>query len=408
MKKKSVFTIVIALAMFFTVFAVNAPEAEAASSPQYWLKVNTKANVVTAYKKVKGKYVPYRAMVCSTGTGQNPTPLGTSRLGSKYRWAKLMGDVWGQYCTVIKGDYLFHSVWYHSRSKNTMSVAEYNKLGTNCSHGCVRLSTMDAKWIYENCKKGTKITVYRSSKAGPLGKPKPLKMKGWERWDPTDPSSANPNFRMKKPVITISKKKARTVQYGRKYSLKAGVTAKNVNAYQSLTSQVKVSSVKKYNSSKKKYVKAAFSTKKLGTYKITYKVYDKYCRKTAYKTIKVRVVDTLAPVITAAGRSVTIGDANAKNAVKGVTAKQKTRSRTSAIVVYIKAPGAKGYRKYSYQSAKSYVFNKEGRYTIVYKVKNCYKPYRQRSKKIYVNCKKPAALETPQTDSVQQEQSNAL
>lgn len=28
------------------------------------------------------------------------------------------------------------------------------------SHGCVRLLVSDAKWIYDNCKEGTIITVY--------------------------------------------------------------------------------------------------------------------------------------------------------------------------------------------------------------------------------------------------------
>ena len=67
---------------------------------------------------------------------------------------------------VIKGNYLFHSVPYAKKSFNSMKYKGYNKLGTNCSHGCVRLALMDAKWIWNKCPKGTKITVYKSKDPG--------------------------------------------------------------------------------------------------------------------------------------------------------------------------------------------------------------------------------------------------
>lgn len=36
---------------------------------------------------------------------------------------------------------------------------------------------MDAKWIYNTCKVGTKVTIYRSKSPGPLGKPSGIKVK---------------------------------------------------------------------------------------------------------------------------------------------------------------------------------------------------------------------------------------
>ena len=49
---------------------------------------------------------------------------------------------------------------------------EYNKLGSPASLGCVRLTTADAKWIYDNCKAGTKTLIYDNTETpGPLGKP---------------------------------------------------------------------------------------------------------------------------------------------------------------------------------------------------------------------------------------------
>ena len=80
-------------------------------------------------------------------------------------------------------------MFYNSYHNNdTLSVNGYNKLGTVCSHGCVRLTAGDAKWIYDNCKLGTKVIIYNSSVSGPLGKPSAAKLSYWHTWDPTDPN----------------------------------------------------------------------------------------------------------------------------------------------------------------------------------------------------------------------------
>lgn len=173
---------------------VNKKEEQKSTSP-YYIKVNNNANVVTIYTKDKdGKYtVPYKAMVCSTGTY---TPRsGTYKISSKYRWGKLIHDVYGQYATRIVGDILFHSVPYSSNSADSLLYKEYDKLGTTASAGCVRLTIKDCKWIYDNCPRGTMVEFYKSSDPGPLGKPSAQKISSVEEcrnWDPTDPSSNNP------------------------------------------------------------------------------------------------------------------------------------------------------------------------------------------------------------------------
>ena len=84
---------------------------------------------------------------------------------------------------------MFHSVPYLKYNNNkSLDVAEYNKMGTKASHGCVRLFAKDAKWIYDNCKLKTKVIIYNSSKVGPLGKPGFEKLPSWHKWDPTDPN----------------------------------------------------------------------------------------------------------------------------------------------------------------------------------------------------------------------------
>ena len=85
---------------------------------------------------------------------------------------------------------LFHSVYYNQPYNNrSLDVGAYNKLGTIASHGCVRLRAGDSKWIYDNCKVGTKVTIYDNAKdPGPFDKPKAQKLKYGHTWDPTDPT----------------------------------------------------------------------------------------------------------------------------------------------------------------------------------------------------------------------------
>ncbi len=154
----------------------------------YVIKVNKKKNCVTVYAKdgKKGYIIPVKAFPCSAG---NATPITTARTPAKYRWHTLMGNSYGQWCTRIKSGYLFHSVMYSKQKNTSLSVRNYNKLGTTASHGCIRLRAGDAKWLYDNCRRNTKVVIYNSSNPGPLGKPKVEKLPKWHTWDPTDPTA---------------------------------------------------------------------------------------------------------------------------------------------------------------------------------------------------------------------------
>ncbi len=155
----------------------------------YVIKVNRTACCVTVYAKdgIKGYTIPVVAFICSPG---KDTPTGTFHTGIKHRWNELFGPCWGQWTTQITGNILFHSVYYDQYNDNkTLNVAAYNKLGTMASHGCVRLRAGDAKWIYDNCKTGTKVVIYNKKKdPGPFDKPTITKLSPSHTWDPTDPA----------------------------------------------------------------------------------------------------------------------------------------------------------------------------------------------------------------------------
>jgi lipoprotein-anchoring transpeptidase ErfK/SrfK len=163
----------------------------------YYIKVNYGAQVVTIYKKDdNGNYtIPFKAMVCSTGTA-TPTS-GVYSIPARWEWLRLQGYVYGHYSTQITGNILFHSVPYLEKgNKASLEYWEYDKLGTYASAGCIRLTVEDAKWIYNNCVKGTKVEFYSDSNPGPLGKPSAKKISSYpdylRNWDPTDSDSNNP------------------------------------------------------------------------------------------------------------------------------------------------------------------------------------------------------------------------
>ena len=169
----------------------------------YYICVNRKQNMIIVYTMDDDGYytVPYKAFVCSVGLpdpendGAVNTPIGTFNTTNQYTWRLLEGNVYGQYATRIVDHILFHSVPYYEQSKDTLEWEEYNKLGQAASLGCIRMTVEDAKWIYDNCPKGTTVTIYESDKTEPFEKPEAQKIpedSPYRGWDPTDPDPENP------------------------------------------------------------------------------------------------------------------------------------------------------------------------------------------------------------------------
>ncbi len=176
---------------------------------KYKLEVNCEQNVVNVYTKDdNGEYTNcVKVMLCSVGPATPTSGTYSLKKYGGWEWKGLFGDVYGQYATQITGNILFHSVPYTEKgNKSSLEYWEYDKLGTPASMGCVRLTVKNAKWIYDNCASGTKVTFYEDSNPGPLGKPTEQKISGeteYRNWDPTDPDKSNPwrNYNKEEPVI---------------------------------------------------------------------------------------------------------------------------------------------------------------------------------------------------------------
>lgn len=406
MKLKRIIAMFLVVIMCIGCINMNSVDTKAASGT-YWIKVNKQANVATAYKKSGKSWKPVRAMLVSCG-GKN-TPSGNYNTTAKYRWHTLQGPSYGQYCTRIVGGILFHSVWYYQNgNKKSQAVKEFNKLGKTASHGCVRVSTEDAKWIYNNCKVGTKVTIYSKANPGPLGKPAAYKMPssaGKMNWDPTDASSSNPYYKTL-PVLT---QKYKTIQYG---DTKANSVKKLVTAKQKKSGSLKklTTSVTKYNSSKKKYVSAKYNVKSEGTYKIKYTAVGKK-GVSLTKTFTFKVQDTKAPTVTVSKTKdqIKLGTKNATKWLKLAKMANGT-DRKSSVKVFIKAPGSSKYAEYTYAKAKTYTFNKNGTYSIYYVATNKNKTSaKTKSKVVAVSVVDQTATTTEATEATtgqQDEQTN--
>ena len=139
---------------------------EAVSQP-FYIKVSIDQQRVYVYRWVNGGYnYLCRTMVCSTGLPGHDTPIGVyvSPGHRDGRWHLFEGfHSWAQYAFIIKGSILFHSILFYEPDESTIRNSTVRALGTKASHGCVRLSVLDAKWIYEHCGKGQVIEVYDAS-----------------------------------------------------------------------------------------------------------------------------------------------------------------------------------------------------------------------------------------------------
>ncbi|MBR0482108.1 MAG: L,D-transpeptidase [Firmicutes bacterium] len=166
----------------------------------YQIRVNRSLNCVTVYTQDDyGEYtVPVKAMICSTGREGHETPVDTYNMEWRADWCYMVDGSWGRYAINLRYDgYMFHTICYYSNSVDNIMRDEYNLLGDYASLGCIRLQTIDCKWLYDNCVDGTQVIVYEDpSSPGPLGKPARAVDFISETddcgWDPTDPRPDNP------------------------------------------------------------------------------------------------------------------------------------------------------------------------------------------------------------------------
>lgn len=162
--------------LIFNDASVVLPDATPKPTPTptpvpYAITVDVANQVTTVYGlDENGEHtVIVRQMLCSTGTKSNPSDPGDWVLtGRKAKWCYF--PKWGghaRYWTRINSSIAFHSVIYNAVDTMALAKSSYKNLGKRVSHGCIRLTVADAKWIYDNCGEGTVVSIVENMAADP-------------------------------------------------------------------------------------------------------------------------------------------------------------------------------------------------------------------------------------------------
>ena len=124
------------------------------SDTNYLILINCSEHLVGVYY---GGFMNWSSICmypCGNGKDSTPTVKGSFTVGAK-------GYSFGSgytcyYYTQFSGNYLFHSILYYENTWNVMD----GRLGLGVSHGCVRLAPENAKWIYDNVPRGSRVISY--------------------------------------------------------------------------------------------------------------------------------------------------------------------------------------------------------------------------------------------------------
>ena len=120
----------------------NVPEGR-------WIWVDVHRKSLTLYE---GTTVLKRYVI-ATGTGQTPTPIGTFRINSRFS-----GELGGFGTRFLGLNVPWGQFGIHGTNKPS-------SIGTNASHGCIRMFVKDSEELYGMVGNGTKVVI----EGGPYG-----------------------------------------------------------------------------------------------------------------------------------------------------------------------------------------------------------------------------------------------
>lgn len=166
MLKKALVYLVVLLTLCAS-FGMPAASAESvvqkAKKLPYWLEVDIANQLVVARSTTDNSIV--RVMICSTGLRSGATPRGTFYMPKKKYstergpWHSMIGGVYARYATRIHNRIMFHSILYRKKKVSTLVKDSWTKLGKRASHGCIRLTPLDAQWIAYHCATNTRVVI---------------------------------------------------------------------------------------------------------------------------------------------------------------------------------------------------------------------------------------------------------
>ncbi len=96
-----------------------------------------------------------RRLPCSAGDAAHPSPEGLYSLGVHRLSFGRAGYYSAAFALQISGNYLYHSVLLSPDGERVLD----GRLGERISHGCIRHSLEDSRWLYETVPDGTAILI---------------------------------------------------------------------------------------------------------------------------------------------------------------------------------------------------------------------------------------------------------
>ncbi len=126
------------------------------SPTQYYIWVNTNNPKVYIFKGYNRQWKLLKEIACTVGKPSTPTIKGTFNVGIKGNSfvVKDNPSLKCDYYTQISGNYLFHTVLLYRNGE----IAD-GRLGLKLSHGCIRLSISDTKYIYDSIPESTSVYI---------------------------------------------------------------------------------------------------------------------------------------------------------------------------------------------------------------------------------------------------------
>lgn len=96
-----------------------------------------------------------RALSCTVGDAAHPTPSGRFEISYKSTSIGKEDLYLCRYALCFYGGYMFHSVLFDWAGNEIID----GRMGMRISHGCVRLTHGDSKWLYESIPIGTTVFI---------------------------------------------------------------------------------------------------------------------------------------------------------------------------------------------------------------------------------------------------------
>lgn len=130
-------------------------ETSLSSSTKYLIWVDLDRQMTYIFEGYDGNWHNIKNIECSTGKNESPTIRGLFKIKSRGLW--FYSDVYdcgAKYWVQFNDSYLFHS---EPMDENGNIVNP--TLGQRQSDGCVRMSVVNSKWIYDNIPKDTAVYV---------------------------------------------------------------------------------------------------------------------------------------------------------------------------------------------------------------------------------------------------------